>query len=221
MGPDLEDDEKKAPPEILETILHTITPRTLRPQLKQDFRATYKSPGQLVRKAAKDLFHLIPGLVWNEFQGVLVGAQQFALVVSFLGAPFSIGLVAGFLAGLIILCLRDGHTYPGETPREALLDAVVVVVFIVVSQLFTAYLTSQPALPRDVMLRGGAAGVTMLFVLRTIFRDPKPKKPKENAERCFQVVFAMNCMWLITWIALVWTSPESSSGALVRMIDSW
>ena len=62
------------------------------------------------------------------------------------------------LLGLIILCLRDGHTYPGETPREALMDAIVVVLFIAASQLFGAYLTSQPALPRDVMLRGCAAG---------------------------------------------------------------
>src|SRR5690242_18982992 len=50
----------------------------------------------------------------------------------------------------------------------------------------------------------------MLFVLRMIFRDPKPGTPREKAERCFRVVFAMNAMWLMAWIGLVITSPEPS-----------
>ena len=214
MGSNRLEDEKKAPPQILENIATTITPRTLREPLKQDFRETYKSSIQFIRKAARDLSRVIPGHIWNTFNGPLVGGQLFALVVGFLGAPFSIGLAAGILLGLIILCLRDGHTFPGETPREALLDAIVVVMFIVASQLFTAYMTSQPALPGDVMVRGSAAGFTMLFVLRMIMRDPKPSTPWEKAERCFNVVFAMNAMWCITWIGLVWTNAESSVAGL-------
>jgi len=209
MGPDSVDDEKKAPPEILEAILYTVTPRKLRPQLKQDFRATYKSPGQLVRKAAKDLSRLIPGFAWNAFDGALVGAQLFALVVCFLGAPFTVGLIAGLLMGVLILCLRDGHTDPGETPVEALMDAIVVVVFIVASQLFDAYVTSGPPLPLDVIIRGSAAGVMMLFVLRMIMRDPKPATPRETAERGYNVVFAMNAMWGTAWLAIICTSPDS------------
>jgi hypothetical protein len=64
------------------------------------------------------------------------------------------------------------------------------------------------------MLRGSAAGITTLFVLRMICRDPEPKTPRENAERCFRVVFAMNCMWVMAWIALASTSPDSSIGVL-------
>jgi hypothetical protein len=208
MGSNIED-EKKALPRILESIVNTFTPRTLRDELNRDFRATYKSPKQLVRKAVRVLSRVIPGHVWNTTNGALISGQLFAMVVCFLGAPFSIGLAAGFVGGLIILCLRDGHTYPSETPREALTDAIVVVLFIVALQLFTAYMTRQPAIPRDVMWRGSGAALTMLFVLRMITRDPKPGTPRENAERCFRVVFAMNVMWLLTWIGLVLTSPES------------
>jgi hypothetical protein len=169
---------------------------------------------QFLRKAARDLWRIIPGQAWTAFNGALVGGQIFGLVVCFLGAPFSLGLVAGILGGLIILSLRDGHTHPGETPRETLMDAIVVVVFIVASQLFTAYMASQPAVPRDVMLRGSAAGFTMLFVLRMIMRDPETSTPLEKAERCFRVVFAMNAMWCIAWIALLLTNRESSVAGL-------
>ena len=195
---------------FVERFVHAITPRKLRGSgWERDLRETSRSPAQFLRKAVRDLSRIIPGQAWTAFNGALVGGQLFALEVSFLGAPFSLGLVAGFIAGLIILSWRDGHTHPGETPREALLDAIVVVVFIVASQLFTAYMTSQPALPRDVMLRGSAAAVTMLFVLRMIMRDPEPATPREKAERCFRVVFAMNAMWCILWIGLALTNTES------------
>src|SRR5205814_809523 len=58
MGSNLED-EKKAPPHILERIVNTITPRTHREELNHDFRATYKSPKQLVRKAVRVLSRVI------------------------------------------------------------------------------------------------------------------------------------------------------------------
>jgi len=86
MGSNRLEDEKKTPPQILENIATTITPRTLREPLKQDFRETYKSSIQFIRKAARDLSRVIPGHIWNTFNGPLVGGQSPRVELKTVGA---------------------------------------------------------------------------------------------------------------------------------------
>jgi len=201
----------KSPPQILEAIVSAVVPHTLREDVLGDLRRGYKSPLQFIRESVKALSRVIPGRVRRSFNVALVCGQVCALCFFFLGAPFSAGLVTGLILALVVLALRDGHTFPAESPGEALLDAVMAVTFVAVAQVLIGAMSAVPRTQPLIMWWGGGASLTTLFLLRMIFRQKKPDQPREYAENSYRTACVMNIMWLIAWIALMFTNPDSSS----------
>jgi hypothetical protein len=209
----------KTPPRILEAIVTLLTPRSLREDVLGDLRRKYKSPRQFVELAVSMLSELIPGRIRNSFDYALYTGQAFALSVSFAGAPFAVGLGGGVLLALLILSLRDAHTYPAETPAEAAMDSAVAVLSVVVTVIVMASVARAPALPAPIMGRGIVAGLLTLFFLRMFFRwvpGPPTDKPRAVAERSWRMASFMNVLWLAAWVALGFANRHAGT-SLVDM----
>ncbi|HYR85848.1 MAG TPA: hypothetical protein VE422_17290 [Terriglobia bacterium] len=210
----MEPSQIKGPPRILKAIVTAAVPHSLREDVLGDLWRGYRSPGKFIKESAKALSTLLPGRLRRSFNIALVSGQACALCLFFLGAPFSAGLIAGLLLALGLLSLRDAHTYPAESPGEAFMDAFMAVTFVVVAQLLigamSAFATAQPL----TIWRGGAASFSTLFLLRMAFHQKKPDGPREHAEHSYRMACVMNVMWLIAWVALLFTNPDSSFHSL-------
>ena len=203
------------PPPILEAIVSFLTPRSSREALLEDLREDYETSPRYMRyagKSARALSRLIPGRALLAFNAALVTAQAGALCASFAGAPLSFAMGFGLSLGLAVLVLRDGHTYPSETPAEAVLDALMAVTFVLASQILIAIMAQAEVLPARIILRGSMSSLTALSLLRMIFRRPDGKKeygPRELAEQSYRMACRLNLIWSIAWIALIMTNTDA------------
>jgi hypothetical protein len=207
-------DEKPSPASletILESIVSFFTPQSSREAFQEDMREFRETtPGNIryVKKAALSLSRIIPGKTLLAFSVPLAAADAFALCLSFAGAPASYALLAGFIVVLVVLRLRDAHTYPCETAPEAFLDAVISTTCLVATLILIAAISSSPILTTRDMLRGLLSSLAILALLRMIFRRTDPNKeyePRELAVQSYEMATWLNAIWACAWVALMWT----------------
>ena len=208
----MSEDDGKLPPSTAESVVSFFSPRSSREQILGDLREWYATtPGNpnYAERSLKILSRAIPGKIILAFNAALFVGQACALAVSFAGASMSLSLLAGLIAALLALAVRDGYMYPFETPGEVLADALIAVTLLISSMEIMAVLASAPVVPIDVMLRGGAASLVSLFLVRLVLRKKRPGFDPTAA--AYRSACVLNIMWAAAWALIqISGSPEDS-----------